>query len=385
VAFASWDFYDAWKPQEVRDQIARLDPSKLLIWDYEADATEPGRSNFTEWNLVGKFPYTFGIFLCYEGGLDARADYRTIIERQKLIANDPFCKGYLFWPESSHTDTFLLRYFKANCWRANGPDLNQLLREFCRDRYGDQAPAFEAAWQCVIAVADAYDYGGCYASSVMPFAPWARRTLMHDTRDAELDDAAATFKILSKADLASAFARRDAIDIARQLTDRLIAREQRRLEKAFDAWRAGASAMDLERHLARYGRLGALMADLLAQHTDYSLYDTFRRLDAVHPVLNPEFGQVLIDNASCYYCRSHQYELAQHWYLPVMLDRTRAMRARLAADDRTPFTYGSEFSDELHAKLLKTPLDSMRPTMPRTAETLRKTLRALAETAGNGR
>ena len=141
--------------------------------------------------------------------------------------------------------------------------------------------------------------------------------------------------------------------------------------------------MDLERHLARYGRLGALMADLLAQHTDYSLYDTFRRLDAVHPVLNPEFGQVLIDNASCYYCRSHQYELARHWYLPVMLDRTRAMRARLAADDRTPFTYGSEFSDALHAKLLKTPLDSMRPTAQRTSEMLRKTLRALADVVGD--
>ena len=385
VAFASWDFYDAWKPQEVRDQIARLDPSKLLIWDYEADATEPGRSNFTEWNLVGKFPYTFGIFLCYEGGLDARADYRTIIERQKLIANDPFCKGYLFWPESSHTDTFLLRYFEANCWRADGPGLKPLLREFCRDRYGDQAPAFEAAWQCAIAVADAYDYGGCYASSIMPFAPWARRTLMHDTRDIELDDAVAAFHALSKADLALAFARRDAIDIARQLTDRLIAREQRRLDEAFAAWRTGASATDLERHIARYERLGALMADLLAQHTDYSLYDTFRRLDAVHPIANPSFGQVLIDNASCYYCRSHQYELARHWYLPVMLDRVQAMRKRLAAGDRTPFSYGSAFADELHAKLLKTPLDSMRPTMPRTAETLRKTLRALAETAGNGR
>ena len=143
--------------------------------------------------------------------------------------------------------------------------------------------------------------------------------------------------------------------------------------------------MDLERHLARYGRLGALMADLLAQHTDYSLYDTLRRLDAVHPVANPSFGQVLIDNASCYYCRSHQYELARHWYLPVMLDRVQAMCKRIEAGDRTPFSYGSAFADELHAKLLKTPLDSMRPTMPRTAETLRKTLRALAETAGNGR
>lgn len=48
-------------------------------------------------------------------------------------------------------------------------------------------------------------------------------------------------------------------------------------------------------------------------------------------------------------------------------------------------TRDDKMADELHAKLLKTPLDSMRPTMPRTAETLRKTLRALAETAGNGR
>ena len=66
-----------------------------------------------------------------------------------------------------------------------------------------------------------------------------------------------------------------------------------------------------------------------------------------------------------------------------MLDRTRAMRARLAADDRTPFTYGSEFSDALHAKLLKTPLDSMRPTAQRTSGILRKTLRALADAVGD--
>ena len=208
---------------------------------------------------------------------------------------------------------------------------------------------------------------------------------MHDTRDAELDDAGAAFRTLSAADLTSAFARRDAIDIARQLADRLIAREQRRLDEAFAAWCAGGSASNLKQHLARYERLGALMADLLAQHTDYSLYESFRRMDAVFPVINPSFGQVLIDNASCYYCRSHQYELARHWYLPVMLDRAKAMRSRLAAADRTPLSYNSAFADALHAKLLKTPLASMRPTAQRTADMLRKTLCALAETVGNER
>ena len=58
------------------------------------------------------------------------------------------------------------------------------------------------------------------------------------------------------------------------------------------------------------------MADLLALHTDYSLWESFLRLDAIEKVANPNFPQVLFENAANSYCMSHQYELARHLYAP---------------------------------------------------------------------
>ena len=63
VLFAGWDFYMSWQKDEVKQLVNTLDPNRILLWDYEADAYD--RTNFTEWDVIGKFPYTFGIFLCY--------------------------------------------------------------------------------------------------------------------------------------------------------------------------------------------------------------------------------------------------------------------------------------------------------------------------------
>ena len=65
---------------------------------------------------MGKFPYTFSIFLAFEDALDVRANYPLIEERQRLVQDDPACVGYVLWPESSHTDTLALRFFTANAW-----------------------------------------------------------------------------------------------------------------------------------------------------------------------------------------------------------------------------------------------------------------------------
>lgn len=73
ILLAGWDFYCRWTPEEVQSILPQLDPSNTVIWDYEAEATpgidnfQPDLSNdFTKWGIVGKFPYTFGIFLAYE-------------------------------------------------------------------------------------------------------------------------------------------------------------------------------------------------------------------------------------------------------------------------------------------------------------------------------
>ena len=165
VLFAGWDFYSSWQSDEVRQLVQTLDPDRILLWDYEADANN--RTNFTEWDVIGKFPYTFGIFLCYESGLDIRADYRLICERQRLVENDPMCKGYILWPESSHTDSLCLKYFTANAWRGNRDDTDALLAEFCRDRYRDQANDFESLWRAVLPVStNCVGWGGNYGKFI---------------------------------------------------------------------------------------------------------------------------------------------------------------------------------------------------------------------------
>ena len=66
-------------------------PEDVVIWDYEADAYN--NTNFTEWDVIGKRPYTFGIFMAYEPGLDPRTDYSRIVQRQKAIVGDTNCVG----------------------------------------------------------------------------------------------------------------------------------------------------------------------------------------------------------------------------------------------------------------------------------------------------
>ena len=69
----------------IADKAASLLPAGKtfkLVWHDEADAHD--NTNFTEWGVVGKFPYTFGIFLTLAQGLDVRADYARIVERQRM-------------------------------------------------------------------------------------------------------------------------------------------------------------------------------------------------------------------------------------------------------------------------------------------------------------
>ena len=163
VLLAGWDFYDTWKPEEVKALLPRLDPTRDIIWDYEGDLAphERKRDNwFGNWGVVGKFPYTYSMFLAYENALDIRANYPVIEERQKIVQNDPFCKGFILWPESSHTDTLALRYFTANAWSATPVPHGDVLDELCASRYGGNAALMKAAWQAAIPASYLRAWGG---------------------------------------------------------------------------------------------------------------------------------------------------------------------------------------------------------------------------------
>ena len=118
------------------------------------------------------------------------------------------------------------------------------------------------------------------------------------------------------------------------------------------------------------------MADLLALHTDYSLWESFLRLDAVEKVRNPGFPKVLFDNASCKYCRSHQYELARHWYAPRMKMMAERLAKAVASGDREATLFDDPETER--RALMERPLESMRPVLPRTWQRYRESLLAIA-------
>ena len=385
VLLAGWDFYLTWHPDEVKALLPRLDPKRDIIWDYEGDlAPQEHKSGnwFGKWGLVGNFPYTYSMFLAYENALDVRANYPLIEERQKIVQNDPFCKGYILWPESSHTDTLGLRFFTANAWSAKPVPHGDVLDEFCASRYGDYAERMKAAWKAAIPASYLRAWGSNYGRFIVGKgfdAEASEKRIRAWTKPVE--EACAVFALLSDVPWNDAFVRRDAIDLARMVLDRLIALRTMELCRDIAAWRKGgaaASAQQQEQLAARAEtvvRLCDLMADLLALHTDYSLWESYQRLDAVEKIQNPAFEKTLFENASCPYCRSHQYELARHWYAAHARKMADRLAKAVASGDRAAKL--SEGAEAERLALKAKPLESLRPTLPRTAENFRKVLRVL--------
>ena len=391
ILLAGWDFYIAWHPEEVSGLLKELDPKSVIVWDYEVDAVSndllgnqiKGVNNFTRWDVIGKFPYTFGLFIAYEKALDVRANYPLILERQRAIQNDPFCKGYIFWPESSHTDILLLRYFTANAWRADKMDVDALLAEFCRDRYGRQADAFAACWKDVIPLSRLLGWGGGGITDAVDGCPKRNDpAAWKKPFPAELACTPRLFDALAALDWEGEFVRRDAVDLARTAADRLISAARIKLLATYHSWKGGsrscATAADVKAMADAYVALGRAFADLLSLHTDYSLYESYLRLDAVEKIRNPDFEHVLYENASCGYCRSHQYEVARWWAVPAMADLSNMLAERAAAGDKSPIPPLNQ--NRYRERSLHRPLAEMRPALPRTPESWCRVMRDL-ETA----
>ena len=402
VLLAGWDFYFTWFPDEVKALVGRLDPKRDIIWDYEGDATRDWRkemqglnNNFTQWGVVGKFPYTYSIFLAYESALDTRANYPLIEERQRIVQNDPACVGYILWPESSHTDTLCLRYFTANAWAKEAVPHGKVLDEFCTSRYGVLAGRMKAIWEKALPVSMLCDWRDNYGRFVTKRRP---NLPPHDDKmiaawKQPVENVQTVFKELADIPWSDEFLRRDTIDIARMVLDRMIILRIFELSRDVAAWRnyklgevqSSATAADAQKRVSPAAALVAraknladlcdLMADVLALHTDYSLWESFLRLDAVEKVRNPDFPKTLLDNASCSYCRSHQYELARHWYAPRMKNMALRLADAVTAGNRKVKLFDD--SENERKALMDNPLESLRPTLPRTWERYRETLRMI--------
>lgn len=118
------------------------------------------------------------------------------------------------------------------------------------------------------------------------------------------------------------------------------------------------------------------MTKVLALHTDYSLWESYERLDAVRKIVNPGVGRVLVDNAVNSYCRSHQYEAAANWYEPLAKLIAGDICRRVSAGDRSELDQKvyKDASARFHEAMLAKPLRDMRPTAKRDATAFRAVL-----------
>ena len=393
ILFAGWDFYATWTPEELKAYWPTLDWRHVVIFDYEANAYRKSangtHTDFTQWGIIGKYPYTFGTFF-YEPATMIHTDYGLIAKRREAVARDPMCKGCILWPEASHTDILELRHFTENAWRFSGRSIDAILAEFCRDRYGGQAARFEAIWKRAIPLsvkcAVFGPWGATYGKMVVDrLAGFPRRINSKFNSRAcfrprvpmsEFAGADVLFAELAKIDWRGEQVRRDAIDLARTIGDRITLAAICETQNAYLDWAEGRrndpAAILAEADRAR--ALATLMARTLALHEDFSLWETFRRTDAIERIRLPDFDKVLVQNAMNAYCASHQAEAAEHLYLPMLhawrdlLARRFAGGERRADIDPTPLR---DIVDEVWKRDLK----SMRPVAPRTPAAFRQTMR----------
>jgi thiol-disulfide isomerase/thioredoxin len=193
-----------------------------------------------------------------------------------------------------------------------------------------------------------------------------------------VEDAKEVFTLLQGVPWDDPFVQRDAIDIARMVLDRAIAVRVWAFGRKLAKWRGG-ELNGAEESLARARNIAALcdaMADLLALHTDYSLWESYQRLDAVEKIRNPAFEKTLFENSSCGYCRSHQYELARYWYAPHVKAVVEKLAEAVAVGKRKATVTVNAEQERLALKAK--PLESLRPTLPRTEENFRKVLGEVA-------
>lgn len=359
LLLASWDLYFTYTNDEVRRLLAELDREQVILFDYTSDSQT--ENSVLNWDVMGRFPWIFGIFQAYEPNSEIRNDYAFIervmekakrdpaLRRLRSLARAVACRhvharirrrqrvggrgdrraplrGGLLPPP-------LRRAERGDAARAAGDAgrLRRLCLERGRRRQAEDRPVFQ---------------------HLRPFRVHrgrVRRPLRRPDRASGKDAGlrAGLERALEKIDLTDERVRRDVWDIRRTLLGRRISLTILQIRRAYLAGEAFDALCEscLEQTEA--------LQRLLAAHSDYSLRASLERLKTVAPV-NPLFERTLKENANNMYCRSYIAELAADVYLPEQRLLFEALRTHSGTLDFRALCKAdaAEISERFFAKLL---------------------------------
>lgn len=327
LIIAGWDFYiPGWQPDETKALLDQLDPRNTIIMDYMSDMpTDGSNADYRRWGVVGKFPYFFGILHAYEWENELRNRYDRIRERIPEALDDPMCKGFVLWPENSHTDQLVLQFLTHNAWSPDMLAPEDLVRELCSQRYGANAAVMERAWLAALPMmALCEDLGPVFRDIAgleafgLSDGEYGKYQEDLEKLSAAVPDMDALFAALSSVPFGTGdlFVDRDAVDLVRTVAGRLYAAEMYRYMIVQKDWENGkCRATDVRKAGERAGRMLALISQTLSLSDDYSLNVTMKHDRAVHEV-NPVFEQTLKGNCENGYCRTYVSELFDYYFIP---------------------------------------------------------------------
>jgi len=404
LLIASWDLIGwGWKNEDVQELLTEFDPSKTILLDYTVD--DPGRVTFRDWNVLGRFPWIFGIFHSYARNSDIHEDFAMVADRLRQAAQDPKCVGMVMWTEISHSDTFLLEYLADNSWQPVRITGDEARQRFCRGRYEPKlASSMEPIWKSMLEASQTVQWNHgtprTYGLSEPQFH-MISMPLPLGTTPERLQEMRAEYDALVKGLPGGAAAlaglaplcqrcagdplwRRDAIDMGRTVANRLLLALQMRAAQRVQAWQAGqAEAAEFHKLAALNQEALAALADVLSFSDDYSMTASLNRLERAEPLggvvprVNPHSEQTLKSNGECSYCRSHHYELVRHVYPKESQAVWDCVSAELAKGNRKPWKRpadltkrGTAIQDQFYA----TPLAQMAPPAPGTDADLARAL-----------
>jgi hypothetical protein len=386
-----WDFYFTWKPEEVARFAREADPERTLIFDFTADggtvrssAQIPPGNNFSQWGITNRFPYVFGYMLELNPGSDIRGNYAKIRDRERAMRDDPMCKGYVIWPEASHTDIFAWRYFTDNCWRLSDRPVDDLLAGFCRDRYAGRAGEFLEVWRKVVSFSSRCGWGRSFPDAFDEKYSEGRNDpkLWNDSsRLTGKMPAKEIFDALSEMEWKGEFERRDMVDLARTTLDRLLFDGFWLMMRSWHALAAGKGDLaELKSRAERQVALVKAMAGLLELHGDFSIAETLAAMDQVEKIRNPGAEHLIFENAACGYCRSHHAEFARGWYVPLVDEIASTLVARAQARDFSPLPEPVDYREKLRRS--EHPILDFAPDKSRrTEDNFRRLMREISHWA----
>ncbi len=408
---STWDFIATWKPEEIRDFVAELNPENTLLLDYTADIFRENH-NFLNWDIVGKFPWIYGIFHAYEASNELRGNYDNIARRFPAAAADAMCKGMVFWPENSHADTLMLEYFSRLAWTRKFIRIEDFLGEFCADRYPEPAAGrMENLWRLALPLIKASLWGEAGPLSGEPIREvyphmyfqllnrgnycWSLGELDEERQEFHrhtvkqlsgmLPSAAEVLKNIADWPEAEGFLFRDQFDLARTIAIRLFDYALSAFALALEAWQldpAPGNRTRVRSLIRSITKMSKLFSNLLAASEEFSLAYSLDRLKSVTAV-NPVFEDTFKRGAVSHYCRSFTAEPAAYCYEAEWQYLAQRAEKCLEENDRRPWrgllTEFEQADREIVETFAARSLEAMRPDVTAARRKLPDMLHALAE------